>query len=149
MPEFKVSQTILFYCSFDGEVETFEMMRHASQIGKRIALPVIIKEKKRIVPTLIEHIDADLREGHYGIKAPLHDKARELKLSELDMVVVPAVAFDKNNNRLGRGGGYYDRFLGELPSHIPTVGLAFDFQVVDIIPGLSDHDIPVSHVIVN
>ena len=149
MPEFKLSQTILFYCSFDGEVETLGMMRHASQIGKKIALPVIIKEKKRIVPTIIEHIDADLHEGHYGIKAPRHDKTRELKVSELDLVVVPAVAFDKNNNRLGRGSGYYDRFLGELPSHIPTVGLAFDFQVVDLIPGLQHHDIPVSHVIVN
>ena len=65
------------------------------------------------------------------------------------MVIVPGLAFDKHNNRLGRGAGYYDRFLSTLPTDIPTVGLAFDFQIIDRLPQQKEHDIPVSHVLVN
>jgi 5-formyltetrahydrofolate cyclo-ligase len=57
------------------------------------------------------------------------------------------VAFDRKNNRLGRGEGYYDRFLKLLPSTTPTIGLAFDFQLVDTLPELEAHDMPVSLVL--
>ena len=65
------------------------------------------------------------------------------------MVVVPGVAFDKKNNRLGRGKGYYDRFLKMLPFSTPTIGLAFDFQIVENLPVKEPHDVPVSQVIYN
>ena len=68
-------------------------------------------------------------------------------MKEIDLIVVPAIAYDKANMRLGRGKGYYDNFLGaeELRS-TPAIGLAFHFQVVDLLPSDS-HDIPVSRVI--
>ena len=68
---------------------------------------------------------------------------------ELDLVVVPGLAFDKRNNRLGRGQGYYDRFLKTLPRGVPTIGLAFDFQIVDTIPQRKEHDVAVDCVLVN
>jgi 5-formyltetrahydrofolate cyclo-ligase len=71
-----------------------------------------------------------------------------LDISALDAVLVPGVAFDKQNFRLGRGGGYYDRFLNNLPKKIHTIGLAFDFQVVDRLPH-DHHDIPVHRLIIN
>ena len=147
MSEFKRSKTILFYASFDGEVGTFDMMKQAQTIGKNISLPKIVKGKKNIIPMLAESLEG-LPEGPYGIKQPLESSARELSLEDVDLVIVPGVAFDKFNRRLVRGGGYYDRFLKSLPQSTPTVGLAFDFQIVDSLPH-AEHDMCVSHVLVN
>ena len=142
------AQTILFYASFDGEVDTSEMIKQAKQLGKRIALPQIISKNRTIIPTLWEP-PATFVDGPYGIKQPQDIINNRLDPDELDAVIVPALAYDKNNHRLGRGGGYYDRFLTLLPKDIPSVGLAFDFQLIDKIPERLDHDIAVTHVLTN
>lgn len=147
--EFKDASTIMFYASFDGEVDTREMIKEAKAQGKKVVLPIIIKEEKKIIPSLIEDLENDLTDGPYGIQQPKTKPAQELNLEALGVVVVPGVAFDKKANRLGRGQGYYDRFLKQLPSFVTTIGLAFDFQIVDNLPSLKDHDIPVSFVITN
>ena len=146
--EVKKAKTILFYVAFDGEVETINLIERAITKGKRIAVPTIQKDKKMIIPTLISNLEEDLELGPYGIKHPKHSPKRWLKLDDLDLVVVPGVAFDKNRHRIGRGAGYYDRFLARLPKDVPTVGLAFDFQIVNSLPH-QDHDMPVSRVISN
>jgi 5-formyltetrahydrofolate cyclo-ligase len=137
----------MFYCSFDGEVETVSMMKQAKKIGKKIAVPVTIRKEKKIVPSIVNDLDQELTEGPYGIKQPKKTNQRSILTDDLDLVVVPGVAFDRHNNRLGRGQGYYDRFLKLLPPTTPTIGLAFDFQVFDRLPGLQPHDIPVSLVL--
>ena len=63
-------------------------------------------------------------------------------------MIVPGIAFDKNGHRLGHGGGYYDRFLQEVPSSVYIIGLAFDFQVIDKLPTQST-DIPVNKVLIS
>jgi len=146
MPEFKKACVVLFYASFNGEVDTFSMMEQALCINKKIALPRLNTENKDLIPTQIKAL-GDLEVGSYGIKQPT--KGEPVALEAVDMVVVPGLAFDKNHYRLGRGGGHYDRFLKTLPSRIPTVGLAFDFQIVDTLPQIEEHDVPVTHVLVN
>ncbi len=148
IPEFQNSKIILFYASFDGEVETFEMMKQTQRFGKKIALPAIDLNKKEIIPALVAKPEKDLEDGPYGIKQPKYNEINPLDLEEIDMCIVPGVAFDKKNHRLGRGEGFYDRFLKTLPRGTPSVGLAFDFQVVDCLPHQT-HDIPVSQVITN
>ena len=149
MHEFVRSQTILFYASFDGEVDTEKMIDEARALGKKVALPVIEKETKTIIPTLIKCKANKLTNGHYGIKQPKREKENTVDLSSIEMIIVPGIAFDKYNNRLGRGAGYYDRLLERIPSSVHTVGLAFDFQIVDHIPHIEKHDKPVSHLIFN
>ena len=146
--EFKRAETILFYASFDGEVDTFEMMTQAKHSGKRIALPTIIKDQKRIVPALVPTLESDLEVGLYGIKQP-KSSCRDISLDNINLVIVPGIAFDSSNQRLGRGQGYYDRFLKEIPSRLPAVGLAFDFQIVPHFPFTEEHDMKVSRVICN
>ena len=149
LEEFKRSKTILFYVSFDGEVDTFEMMKQAQKLKKTIALPIVIKARKKIVPRIVLNISEGLRRGAYGILEPKKEFSEPLDVSQLDLVLVPGVAFDKNNHRLGRGLGYYDRFLRQLPSHIPTIGLAFDFQIIDRLPHPESHDVRLSRVVAN
>jgi len=147
--EFQKAQTILFYASFNGEVETFEMMREAQKLGKTIGLPRVVEDRKHMVPLSVVSLEQDLERGAYGILQPKADQKRELPLDSLELVIVPGVAFDSKNHRLGRGGGYYDRFLSELPRDIPTVGLAFDFQIVEALPFQEGRDMPVSCVLAN
>jgi|CXWL01.1.fsa_nt_gi 5-formyltetrahydrofolate cyclo-ligase len=146
--EFRAAKTILFYASFDGEVETFQMIKQATQLNKRIALPMITKGSKNFIPTLVKEIDS-LNEGPYGIKQPVYAHEHAVGVHDLDLVIVPGIAFDKFHNRLGRGAGYYDRFLAALPEDTPSFGLAFDFQLVDRLPHLEAHDMSLTDVIVN
>ena len=148
-PEFKNAKTILFYASFDGEVETFHMMKQAQRLGKKIVLPRIIKDQKKMILSSVDNLEKELVVGPYGIKEPRRHALRSLHLEEIDLAVVPGVAFDRSNNRLGRGAGYYDRFLVNFHSDIPTFGLAFNFQIVSRLPHQKRHDIPVSRVIVD
>ncbi len=149
MPIFKKATTILFYASFDGEVDTFAMMRQAQLLGKKIALPHVQQDKKRIIPRKVKDLTRDLEDGPYGIKQPKETISDILPLHDIEAVIVPGVAFDRKNHRLGRGAGYYDRFLSTLPNDIPTIGLAFDFQIVDTLPGREAHDVRLSCVVTN
>lgn len=149
-PEFQKALTVLFYAAFDGEVDTFEMMQRAQQLGKKIGLPYLVRNEKRMIPTIVESIEDDLATGPYGVKQPKEtSREKTLGTDELDLVIVPGVAFDRHNHRLGRGQGYYDRFLKGLSARTPTIGLAFDFQIVDHLPSQKEHDVPVSCVLVN
>lgn len=144
---YKKANTILFYASFDGEVDTKEMLKEAIKSGKRVCLPVVKESQKRMFPSLVSDLKKELGAGAYGIMQPKKDFIRPVALSDMNLVIVPAVAFDKYGNRLGRGKGYYDRFLKKLPSSTLTVGLAFGFQVVERLPFISPHDVAVKKVI--
>lgn len=149
-PEFCRARTILFYASLDGEVNTFEMIKRAQKVGKRIGLPYVVRDTRELIPVLVESMEKDLVRGPYGVQQPRRlDPAMRLSPEEIDLAIVPGVAFDRHNNRLGRGAGYYDRFLKRLPSDTPTIGLAFDFQIVNKLSPTEEHDMPVSCVLVN
>lgn len=171
IPEFIQARCVMFFVSFDGEVDTIVMIRHAQQMGKKVAVPVIYarslaatknlskrtpKEScsgtrrmggEKLIASLLKSSDNELIPGPYGILQPAESDILELSLDDIDLVIVPGVAFDRKGNRLGRGKGYYDRFLKDLTlKGIPSIGIAFDFQVVDNIPTLS-HDLPVTKLI--
>ena len=139
---FKKAKTVMFYVSLKDEVSTLSMIDEAIKTGKRICVPVILKEEKRLIAGEIKDRRSDLESQHFGIYQPGEGHVREVPLEDIDLVVVPGVAFDSKGVRLGRGHGYYDRFLCGLPDTAKTIGLAFDFQVVDHLPKDS-HDIPV------
>ena len=92
-----------------------------------------------MIPTLTDSLE-NLKKGPYGILEPDKQPSKALDVGAIDMVVVPGIAFDVKNHRLGRGSGYYDRFLFSLNERTVTVGLAFDFQVIDCLP-VEQHDV--------
>jgi 5-formyltetrahydrofolate cyclo-ligase len=88
--------------------------------------------------------DAYLEKGPYGVPEPVEHQY--LRLRDVDLVVVPGLAFDKQGGRLGRGKGCYDRFLKRLPADTATIGLAFDFQILPSVPAAA-HDVNVDKVL--
>ncbi len=135
------------YAAISGEVETRQIIRKALSDGKRVAVPVTVSSKKRLIAVEISDPKRDLLgKGPLGIPEPHPKKRLPLARKELDLVLVPGVAFDAQGQRLGRGGGYYDRFLSKLPDGVPQIGLAFRFQVVADLP-FEKHDKPVSLVL--
>lgn len=143
---FKKAKVVMFYVSLKDEVDTLPMIDEALKAGKRVCVPVILKEEMRLIAGEIKDRNADLEKQHFGIYQPKRDSVKEIPLKDIDLVVVPGIAFDKNNVRLGRGHGYYDRFLSGLPDSTNTIGLAFQFQVLEDLPKQS-HDIPVTKTI--
>ena len=141
-PGFKKAKIVMFYISFDGEVDTRKMIEKARRLGKIVAVPVC-KQNETIYPALLSR-NMLLRKGPYGVAEPA--VKRRIYLPKIDLVIVPGVAFDKRGNRLGRGKGCYDRLLKEVPSCTPTLGLAFDFQILPSIPATT-HDVSVKKVI--
>lgn len=144
-PLYRRAKRILCYVAFDGEVETRPILKQALKEGKRVAVPVTFKEKREMVAVEIQDLKQDLvRIGAFGISEPAF--LRRLNPKELDLIIVPGVAFDREGQRLGRGGGYFDRFLEKLPPQVPRIGLAFRFQLLKKIPWES-HDQPVTRLI--
>src|SRR5262249_19575280 len=123
------------------------MIRQAQKIGKKKTLPTVKKNQKKKVPLFVGDLERELTHGPFGIKEP-KDSLPPLGLDSIDMGLVPGVAFDKRNHRLGRGAGYYDRFLCQFPTETAIVGLAFDFQLVDRLPP-QDHDVAMTHIVAN
>ena len=145
LPAIQKARTILFYASIPGEVDTWAMIEKAFLSGKRVALPIVEQNQRKLIPAIISSME-DVHNGAYGIAQPNFDPQKVLELRDVDAVVVPGLAFDRSNNRLGRGAGYYDRFLSGLPETITTIGLAFDFQMTDCLP-IEAHDRPLHQII--
>ena len=145
---FSKASVVMFYVSREEEVDTHHMIEETLRNGKRVVIPFSVIETNQIIASELINLKEDLELGPYGIYQPKKTALRKIPLEKIDLVIVPGVAFDGENNRLGRGKGYYDRFLKKLPPETITIGLCFDFQLIDYLPKDS-HDFPVSRVITN
>ena len=138
---------MLCYAAIDGEVDTGPILSQALADGKRVAVPVALRRGSRLVPVEIRDSRKDLSSrGLFGVPQPARTAGRRVPTEKLEFILVPGVAFDRRGRRLGRGRGYFDRFLSQVPASVPRIGLAFGFQVVRAIP-FEPHDQPVRTVI--
>lgn len=144
LQEYRTATTIGFYVAIEkeGEVDTIPMIEASFSLGKKICVPKIVNDKMSFFE--IRNTASDLREGSLGILEPVgHSK---ILPKNIDLMIVPGIAFDSKGNRLGFGRGYYDRFLAELRNKTPIIAPAFDFQVVDRIPS-SKKDVKVHRIV--
>ncbi len=146
LPCYQQSRVILGYMAFDKEVLTDGLLRQAMTSGKQVVLPVVRADRRRLALHAVRNLGRDVAPGYRGILEPHPLYTRSVAVAELELVLVPGVAFDLQGMRLGFGIGYYDRLLSELPQGIPTVGLAFDFQVVPRLPR-QPHDIALDAIV--
>ncbi|MBS4023832.1 MAG: 5-formyltetrahydrofolate cyclo-ligase [Dethiobacter sp.] len=134
LPEFVQAATVMFFLNFNKEVQTLEMVPAALACGKRVVAPKTVHRERRMILSEILNIDEDVAPGLWGIPEPKPDKIRPVDVSDIDFVLVPGVAFDEKGNRLGYGGGYYDRFFEELRACVPLVAATFELQILPGIP---------------
>jgi 5-formyltetrahydrofolate cyclo-ligase len=140
LPEFHAAGVIMFFASFRSEVDTLPMIRHALAMGKRIILP---KVKGRDLELFeIRDFDKDAAPGAWEIPEP--GESMPATLQEVDLMIIPGLAFDVNGNRLGYGAGFYDRILPRYKKE--AVALAFEIQIVPDVP-VSALDIPVKKIV--
>jgi 5-formyltetrahydrofolate cyclo-ligase len=133
------ARVLLGYMAFDHEVLTDGLMRQAMASGKQLVLPMVLGDRQDMALYGIEDLGCDVALGYRGILEPQPRRAHAVAPEALDLALIPGVAFDLRGGRLGFGAGFYDRLLSQLPRDIPTVGLAFDFQVIPRLP-LQPHD---------
>lgn len=134
---YKNSQKIMSYISIQGEFEMKYINKRILSEGKKLILPKIY-EKGNMKAFEVDDL-SELQKNSWGLHEPL-----ETMEMEPDLIIVPGVAFDKKGNRMGFGGGFYDRFLGKRK--VKTVALCYEFQILEELP-VEDHDIPVDLVI--
>ena len=139
LPEYRSCKVVMFYIAHDNEVETRDMIAESLN-NKKVLVPCTSLESNMIYPVEIENLE-NLERGAFGILEP---KNKKIYAGDIDIIIVPGIAFDLRGYRIGYGKGFYDRFLKDASSL--KVGLAFDFQVVDHI--MEDvNDVPVDIVI--
>ncbi|MDY6801999.1 MAG: 5-formyltetrahydrofolate cyclo-ligase [Bacteroidota bacterium] len=137
--EFQQAETIMAYWSMDDEVFTHDFVLKWFK-EKLILLPSVKGDE--LEPRVFKGLDDMIEGTAFGIKEPksLYKKS----LDKIDLIIVPGVAFDKQNNRLGRGKAYYDKLLSK--TNALKVGVCFDFQMLESVPA-DQYDIKMDLVI--
>jgi len=142
--EYARSEFVMVFLSLPNEVDTTSLVLQAWRDGKRVLAPKVDWDQRRMLPIQINSLSDDLSESVLGIREPVD--GMPIPLANIDMVVVPGMGFDAKGNRLGRGRGFYDRFLAHRDWAGIACGLTLEIQVVDDLP-VDEHDIKV-HMLV-
>ena len=147
LPEYQQAQTVMFYVDVRTEVRTRQALPAALASGKRIVIPYCVEGELELFH--LESMD-ELELGMYRILEPKAELrgilAKRTPVEELDLVMVPGVAFDRRGGRTGHGKGYYDKLLEHTLSKTPLIALAFECQLFPEIP-MQEHDIFMDKVV--
>jgi len=143
--EFKNAQMIMIFMSMPTEVETCTLAVKAWQEGKNVAVPRVDWNSKRMEPVEIRSLDVGMETSGPGIREPVAGTAVPLAL--IDMVVVPGLAYDRQGYRVGRGRGFYDRFLSQQDFQGVRCALCFHEQLIEEPIPCESHDIPMNLIV--
>ena len=137
------AQAILFFAPLPDEPDVWPLLEFALRENRLVALPAYDAARQEYLARRVRDLAADVRPGRYGVPEPGTD-CPVVPLNQLDLVLVPGVAFDLNGGRLGRGKGFYDRLLSSVRG--ATCGVAYDEQLVASVP-VEPHDIRLNHIL--
>jgi 5-formyltetrahydrofolate cyclo-ligase len=140
LKEYQEAEDILFYLSKDDEIATRTLIDNALKNGKNVYVPCIQGDQLIVCPITEKSV---LQIGPFGVLEPV-DQDDCAHPKELDLVLVPGLAFDYRGHRLGYGKGYYDRFLKQTEAF--KIGLAFEDHVLSELP-IEPHDVPLNLII--
>ncbi|MDO5526795.1 MAG: 5-formyltetrahydrofolate cyclo-ligase [Prevotella sp.] len=139
--QFSHARTLFIYSSLSDEVDTTTLLDSLALCGKTVVLPKVVDAENMELRLYTGR--EDLAVGSYSIMEPTGKLFTALH--DIDVAVVPGMAFDRNGHRLGRGKGYYDRILAQMPQAY-KIGICFDFQLMENIPH-DAHDVSMDEVI--
>jgi len=143
--EFQAARVIMLYLSMAEEVDTAPLALRAWQAGKTVVVPKVSWDQRRMLPVEISSLNnASLTVTGPGVREPIAGKP--IPVDFIDIVIVPGLGFTRSGFRIGRGMGFYDRFLA-TPEFIGiSCGMAFEEQIVPELPVL-DHDVPLNMLV--
>jgi 5-formyltetrahydrofolate cyclo-ligase len=148
-PKIIAAQKIALSLAHDGEIDTFEFIHWCWANKKQVYLPVVHPFSQGHLLFLQYTIDSEMVLNRYGIYEPKLEQLHSSPIKALDLIFTPLVAFDQQGNRIGMGGGYYDRMLApwykEKTGPYP-IGLAHDCQLVNNLP-IEEWDVPLPEII--
>ena len=130
--EFRRAEIVMVFLSGPGEVDTNSLVLEAWAQRKRVLAPQINLEARRLLPVEIRSLTEDLAISHMGIREPV--SGIPFPISMIDLVIVPGLGFDDYGNRLGRGRGFYDRFLAHPEFTGTACAMAFEQQMTSSVP---------------
>ena len=137
---YRQASTVLAYLNFGAELDTGHWVAQALRDGKRVLLPRVNQASKHLELYQVHDLQHDVAPGAWGIREPLAERCiKEEALGTIDFILLPGVAFTRHGERLGYGGGFYDKLLARMPHRPTLVAAAFELQVVADIP-LEDTD---------
>ena len=142
--EYINSKNIFIYLGYGSEIDTISLVKDMFLDGKNVCIPKTNIEDRTMEAVIIRDLD-NLEEDKYGILEP-KSNYEVIDKQDIDLVVMPGVAFDNDGGRLGYGGGYYDKFLMDCSEDKYKIALAYDFQVIESVPK-EEHDILVNCII--
>lgn len=131
-PEYRRANVIMIFLSTTQEVDTAPLAQAAWADMKLVLAPRVSWEQRRMLPIEIKSLTTDVLDTPLGIREPAD--GMPIPLSDIDLVIVPGLGFDERGNRLGRGRGFYDRFLAHRDFRGVACALAFEEQVVPEVP---------------
>jgi 5-formyltetrahydrofolate cyclo-ligase len=140
-PEFSAARVIMVYLSTAMEVDTAPLALRAWQAGKTVVVPKVSWDQRRMLPIEISSLTTGLTSTGPGLREPV--AGNPIPVEFVDLVIVPGLGFTDKGYRIGRGMGFYDRFLAQPEFIGLSCGLAFEEQLVADLPVL-DHDVPLS-----
>ena len=143
-PQFQGAATVMMYLSLPHEVDTSEVVLHAWQLGKTVVVPKISWQQRHMIPVQISSLETGFSTDVAGLRNPV--TGVPMPIEEIDLVVAPALGFDRKGNRLGRGASFYDRFFAKEQLNAQRCGFAFSEQVIDTVP-VVERDEPVDFVV--
>ena len=132
LPEFGKARSVMIFLHMAHEPDTTEIAKAAWELQKAVLVPKVDWRRRHMRALRIHSIDDRIVEHDYGLREPINGEPWPVE--EIDFIVVPALAFDRRGHRLGRGAGFYDRFLAQQGLHAATCGLAFAEQCVEELP---------------
>jgi len=144
-PEFATARVVMLYLSTPTEIDTTPLALKAWQAGKTVVVPKVSWDQRRMLPVEINSLNDHMTTSGPGVREPAEGKP--VPVDFIDMVIVPGLGFSDKGYRIGRGMGFYDRFLAPNEFIGISCGLAFDEQIVAGEFPVLDHDIPLSMLV--
>ncbi len=145
LDEFRKATAVMLYMPIAGEIDSTEIALAAWRYGKTVLVPRIeVESAGHMIAVETDSLDDEMATGSFGIRYPA--RGRPWPIEDIDFIVVPALIFDRRGHRIGRGGGFYDRFLAQPGMRAIACGLAFAEQLIDHLPN-HVHDKPVDMLV--
>jgi len=145
LESFRHATTIMLYMPLPSEVDITPIAIRSFQLGTTVCVPRVDWKRKEMTAVEVRRFDDDTMDvDEHGIRVPRD--GRIVIPGLIDLIIVPGLAFDTHGNRLGRGGGYYDRFLGKVSRQAAKIAVAYDEQIVEEVP-VNERDMRVDLVV--